>query len=441
MFGSVPACAGNSHTPSSHSIRSAVHPRVCGELDGGVVWTSSSVGSSPRVRGTPGIEDRPAKTDRFIPACAGNSRSTTHPTWPRTVHPRVCGELRYDEGILKSKHGSSPRVRGTQRQSGRQVRDVRFIPACAGNSTTVWDCAWPSAVHPRVCGELDGGVVWTSSSVGSSPRVRGTPARCAGSRRRARFIPACAGNSKRQKSVLEPGTVHPRVCGELSNAAAMRLPSAGSSPRVRGTPGKTPAAPSMLRFIPACAGNSTTRASRPTLATVHPRVCGELGPRHVAYVAHFGSSPRVRGTHTGAHAVNGFCRFIPACAGNSRRSVPRSRGRPVHPRVCGELQVLIKVWHGVNGSSPRVRGTPCCLTSSPGRLTVHPRVCGELAATLIETPQGNGSSPRVRGTPEERTTQQLVHRFIPACAGNSPACPTAAGCCSVHPRVCGELPA
>ena len=50
-------------------------------------------------------------------------------------------------------------------------------------------------------------------------------------------------------------------------------------------------------------------------------------------------------------------RFIPACAGNSSLSMRGATARPVHPRVCGELRLAVNVRWCKGGSSPRVRGT------------------------------------------------------------------------------------
>ena len=50
-------------------------------------------------------------------------------------------------------------------------------------------------------------------------------------------------------------------------------------------------------------------------------------------------------------------RFIPACAGNRRRSGCCYSTTSVHPRVCGEQNDGIMRTHCECGSSPRVRGT------------------------------------------------------------------------------------
>ena len=91
------------------------------------------------------------------------------------------------------------------------------------------------------------------------------------------------------------------------------------------------------------------------------------------------------------------------------------------------------------GSSPRVRGTlgalvadellrrfiPACAGNSAASASsatppaVHPRVCGELSPTQRAWYGSSGSSPRVRGTPTPDGVASGLRRFIPACAGNS----------------------
>ena len=356
----IPACAGNSTKRPPQGIVGAVHPRVCGEL-----------ATTLRLA---------VVEHRFIPACAGNSRSSCR--WPpcTPVHPRVCGELRNAVALTQDSTGSSPRVRGTLQLVAQAAFNDRFIPACAGNSRRQPSAWLPRSVHPRVCGEL------------STKRAVRAP--------HYRFIPACAGNSIAAWPVRCWRGVHPRVCGELPRWALSRGYDRGSSPRVRGTPGRIPPPPPLRRFIPACAGNSSRWTTGPQSPSVHPRVCGELAPHRAVEFVHV--------------------RFIPACAGNSTTNALRRRATPVHPRVCGELTPAFVGGVCIDGSSPRVRGTPlprvkgrprlrfipACAGNSAARrcglapLPVHPRVCGELQPpkTLVRSPIG--SSPRVRGTRE-----------------------------------------
>ena len=176
------------------------------------------------------------------------------------------------------------------------MRHKRFIPACAGNSGGQSHRSSRNSVHPRVCGEQDRRVVGPMGNGGSSPRVRGTVSVQGVWIVSARFIPACAGNSSDKYANSQTTPVHPRVCGEQSGASSVFRPFSGSSPRVRGTALSTAILRNMLRFIPACAGNSPERAFSHPRWPVHPRVCGEQFLVDTVRVVCAGSSPRVRGT-------------------------------------------------------------------------------------------------------------------------------------------------
>ena len=479
----IPACAGNSGTAKPATELPPVHPRVCGELASYAHRLAGLSGSSPRVRGTPEGARRFERRHRFIPACAGNSVAPRAPRRARPVHPRVCGELAKQVRERGLQPGSSPRVRGTRslvtadslptavhpRVCGELGKAVdafgvggRFIPACAGNS------AWPDSeaaaetVHPRVCGELL--TCWPALGVGfgSSPRVRGTRRPAAPPRRPPPVHPrvcgelvswaaasaSAAGSSPRVRGTRTSprpsrpaSTVHPRVCGELPRFGRRPGVSLGSSPRVRGTRVAGARRHRPRRFIPACAGNSRNAARWMALATVHPRVCGELGNVYYQSYAQDGSSPRVRGTpDTLCWALAGG-RFIPACAGNSAGGTRARAATAVHPRVCGELAVRRRFEAGTERFIPACAGNSRRLSAICCTAPVHPRVCGELKKAGSPYLIRDGSSPRVRGTPQRREHVVRRRRFIPACAGNS-SCPSVSRTFrSVHPRVCGELPA
>ena len=236
----------------------------------------------------------------------------------------MCGELAIEAIAREVAGGSSPRVRGTRQAGGERGRDQWFIPACAGNSPRPSARRPAGSVHPRVCGELCITISAVIRVVGSSPRVRGTPLARPVRERGERFIPACAGNSAESAGRRRNRPVHPRVCGELGSTTICCATTAGSSPRVRGTPGAAAPAARPARFIPACAGNSNCVVPICICQAVHPRVCGELPRPWTARRAGCGSSPRVRGTPRQRDPRSPRERFIPACAGNSSR---RSAGR------------------------------------------------------------------------------------------------------------------
>ncbi len=176
-------------------IPHSVHPRVCGEH---ILLSRQyllSAGSSPRVRGTRTWLCLLLCRWRFIPACAGNTKWATYGKRLMPVHPRVCGEHPRYQLPHWGRGGSSPRVRGTQRRAKHARTYRRFIPACAGNTQGPASGSSPPPVHPRVCGEHTIPVNLHQRIIGSSPRVRGTHRPINKDLRRVRFIPACAGNT------------------------------------------------------------------------------------------------------------------------------------------------------------------------------------------------------------------------------------------------------
>ena len=170
----IPACAGNRLHQSQPPLQIAVHPRVCGEQASkhGADW--EKLGSSPRVRGTDDVLPDTREVSRFIPACAGNSLFTWQNRPTVAVHPRVCGEQNSNNARGVACRGSSPRVRGTAFLAASFARFQRFIPACAGNSRPGSFQPRILPVHPRVCGEQYCFSSKYRITGGSSPRVRGT---------------------------------------------------------------------------------------------------------------------------------------------------------------------------------------------------------------------------------------------------------------------------
>ena len=374
----IPACAGNTSSLDRSIPVTSVHPRVRGEHADTSTQRRCANGSSPRARGTLFIVLPLFFSVRFIPACAGNTSLTTPTPLARTVHPRVRGEHRCTTTATCPTPGSSPRARGTRGHRGRGHRDGRFIPACAGN--TAWCSRGNSyrAVHPRVRGEHAAVRELHSPPNGSSPRARGTPDPRRTARRRGRFIPACAGNTIVNVDHGRRGAVHPRVRGEHEGYEAWLYAQRGSSPRARGTHDVSPGVSRLERFIPACAGNTSAGTRRRAATPVHPRVRGEHSCPCATPTCRGGSSPRARGTHFDRPHALGSLRFIPACAGNTRARPSRAWRHPVHPRVRGEH------------------------TENPSSLALQA-----------------GSSPRARGTHRIPPEEAGQNRFIPACAGNT----------------------
>ena len=271
----IPAFAGNTYRRPAAGATRPVHPRVCGEHLPGSASASAAAGSSPRLRGTRPVEILGLGPQRFIPAFAGNTFARFNDPTPVPVHPRVCGEHSLSNRSDTLYSGSSPRLRGTPRRRQREHFYRRFIPAFAGNTAAASMPRSSTAVHPRVCGEHHDFRPYVVVGLGSSPRLRGTLSDSFQLIVWFRFIPAFAGNTGLLRPRRPYATVHPRVCGEHPNFFFATHSSVGSSPRLRGTRRGLSAGGGFVRFIPAFAGNTLVRPLPRAHRRVHPRVCGE----------------------------------------------------------------------------------------------------------------------------------------------------------------------
>ena len=272
------------------------------------------------------------------------------------AHPRVCGENASSSGPVSPKTGSSPRVRGKQQEAHDTPQYPRLIPACAGKTRPLFRFLFTRTAHPRVCGENAHLQRSIRSRKGSSPRVRGKLVFASAAVHIDGLIPACAGKTLIRASRGRSRTAHPRVCGENSLIRHSPMQRQGSSPRVRGKHKLTAPRSTTNGLIPACAGKTSTRHNRTCRNRAHPRVCGENLRIPLSRPETAGSSPRVRGKQGIVILPRRFIGLIPACAGKTRRRPHAHRPRRAHPRVCGENRAGFIQTGGEQGSSPRVRG-------------------------------------------------------------------------------------
>ncbi len=252
----IPACAGNTGVHQLAGVHQTVHPRMRGEHDGPGHSRRPIGGSSPHARGTRDVSQIEMNSPRFIPACAGNTSMGPKTNTCPAVHPRMRGEhvrCRH-RGIHAD--GSSPHARGTRIRSSIASRPQRFIPACAGNTRCRTGMSYSGTVHPRMRGEHQAPIRQRDRQNGSSPHARGTPIELDAHIDVERFIPACAGNTGAGALRSRSATVHPRMRGEHDPTQYASAFSTGSSPHARGTPQYRAAYKTMAWFIPACAGNT-----------------------------------------------------------------------------------------------------------------------------------------------------------------------------------------
>ena len=316
-LGIIPAYAGNTRATAARPQPTRDHPRVCGEHLTSCVMVVSSMGSSPRMRGTLVVAELLGHESGIIPAYAGNTWNRQRQASPCWDHPRVCGEHAVLNSDALPFTGSSPRMRGTLLHHALALASGGIIPAYAGNTCETCEGSSDGGDHPRVCGE-HAMVSATALAVrGSSPRMRGTQSRCRPCMRRTGIIPAYAGNTPQAERPEPTRRDHPRVCGEHGVVREPICRKTGSSPRMRGTRTPAPAQTEDTGIIPAYAGNTASCRVWSAASRDHPRVCGEHHGRVVKTSPTQGSSPRMRGTQLhGRHPVR-MLGIIPAYAGNT----------------------------------------------------------------------------------------------------------------------------
>ncbi|SDQ52326.1 hypothetical protein SAMN05428996_2036 [Quadrisphaera sp. DSM 44207] len=171
-----------------------------------------------------------------------------------------------------------------------------------------------------------------------------------------------------------------------------------------------------------------------------------------------GSSPRTRGAHPRGRLPSPLHGLIPAYAGSTPWSTPRSAPCGAHPRVRGEHVVYVHADDLATGSSPRTQGArrprqravggggliPAYAGSTDGwRRTgpwsrAHPRVRGEHSRVVPGEARVTGSSPRTRGALPEVAHLDPGGGLIPAYAGSTRSSSPAARSGRAHPRVRGE---
>ena len=234
----------------------------------------------------------------IIPALAGNTPYLTHGRSRCRDHPRACGEHVMCDVEERTCLGSSPRLRGTPFSVPRLDCCQGIIPALAGNTCPRNSVRTCSGDHPRACGEHIGLSGTCNCFQGSSPRLRGTPGRAAAPRVRDGIIPALAGNTSVTSHRRTCPRDPPRACGEHYPTVDKVLPLTGSSPRLRGTLRARPSAARRFGIIPALAGNTCTPCACVSSSRDHPRACGEHVIGIPARDRNPGSSPRLRGTRT-----------------------------------------------------------------------------------------------------------------------------------------------
>ncbi|ALP96680.1 CRISPR associated protein of unknown function [Salmonella enterica subsp. enterica serovar Typhimurium] len=155
--------------------KKSVYPRWRGEHKSQYATAIANLGLSPLARGTPPEHCQFTTTLRFIPAGAGNTQHASLRSAWRPVYPRWRGEHPASSGKMSLSVGLSPLARGTPEHKSKYNRSERFIPAGAGNTSHLQVTSPIPAVYPRWRGEHSHSAFITQTASGLSPLARGTP--------------------------------------------------------------------------------------------------------------------------------------------------------------------------------------------------------------------------------------------------------------------------
>ena len=146
-------------------------------------------------------------------------------------------------------------MRGALSDQEGTYQAIGIIPACAGSTAPHGRTARPKRDHPRMCGEHSFNIQQVAGEQGSSPHVRGAPGRRRSEPPGQGIIPACAGSTFDMIEILRQIGDHPRMCGEHVRRQSVRQLLTG--------------------IIPACAGSTQTHRLHDQPRRDHPRMCGE----------------------------------------------------------------------------------------------------------------------------------------------------------------------
>ena len=400
MLGSSPHTRGALLGEIGGRRTASHHPRIRGEHTSGRPSGRGTRGSSPHTRGARTRRPSLRKAPRIIPAYAGSTSVGCPPMAAPADHPRIRGE-----------HALPP---------FRPVLGLWIIPAYAGSTAASTGISNQLADHPRIRGEHRPVGPDRLVDRGSSPHTRG-----------ALSITAHG---------IEVYGDHPRIRGEHANLRRWRAARSGSSPHTRGALLHAQMAEKTTRIIPAYAGSTSPKRAKPNRCPDHPRIRGEHAVYEADVEAVAGSSPHTRGARRGRLRRRRGRRIIPAYAGSTSRSPRSSEASPDHPRIRGEHVRNITMLGTSHGSSPHTRGArgpgrrahgrrriiPAYAGSTPPSFpkstsqTDHPRIRGEHHRRRRLPATGRGSSPHTRGAPCCARQVSTRLRIIPAYAGSTP---------------------
>ena len=130
----------------------------------------------------------------------------------------------------------------------------------------------------------------------------------------------------------------------------------------------------VVGIIPAHAGLTKSDIMNNVIGRDHPRACGAHAGRHLAAICLEGSSPRMRGSPLLHRVRIKCCGIIPAHAGLTDARQKADEDAEDHPRACGAHPKHPGRQCGYRGSSPRMRGSRrfvICSKRTEGIIPAH----------------------------------------------------------------------
>ncbi len=455
--GSIPADAGEPTPSRRWRCCKRVDPRGCGGADRRQEEPSEARGRSPRMRGSQNYGAREGARHGSIPADAGEPGDERQGGAAGGVDPRGCGGARSPSAGRVTTSGRSPRMRGSRRGERACAVDLGSIPADAGEPCRGSCASRRRMVDPRGCGGAVMHLDMVAACLCRSPRMRGSRAVGLQIQPHAGSIPADAGEPLPRSMCRFMSCVDPRGCGGAPVQIHYTAPPRGRSPRMRGSPERTPRDLPPAGSIPADAGEPTQRLTSRRCTGVDPRGCGGAERDLLGQVRAGGRSPRMRGSPARLLACGRTRGSIPADAGEPAASLALSATRRVDPRGCGGAATSPLVASIVVGRSPRMRGSPDptrTAREAAGSIPadagepkhthtrkvhhgVDPRGCGGAFLALLSLFVLMGRSPRMRGSPPRDQRPVVPAGSIPADAGEPDPHGPRRRARRVDPRGCG----
>ena len=187
----------------------------------------------------------------------------------------------------------------------------------------------------------------------------------------------------------------------------------GSSPLTRGKPTHGLEATDAAGLIPAHAGKTSQTRPRTASARAHPRSRGENERSSSMVVSLPGSSPLTRGKHRRPARLDRLRGLIPAHAGKTRRRVRRRLRVRAHPRSRGENSPPGGATVSSEGSSPLTRGKRPAWPARRGR-------CGLIPAHAGKTSSRKPSKITRQAHPRSRGENSLASVATSRTRGSSP---------------------